>query len=428
MDDLHGGSLSFSKERQKNIFTGGFRGQNPVVPVSFDALKAKARARISNKAFAYIAGGAGDESTIDSNRKAFNKWRILPRMLRNVSSIDTSVSLFNTTSPVPFMLAPIGVLEVANTEADLAVARAAAAKKVPFIFSSQASVDMESCAGAMGSSLRWFQLYWSKNDDLVKSFVKPAEQCGCEAIVLTLDTTMLGWRPRDLDLAYLPFLHAKGIAQYISDPVFQAMVDEAPKPDNKDGITFSAIINLIAMSQKYPGSFWKNITTKRPLKAVKTFIDTYSRPSLTWDNLSFLRDLTSLPILLKGILNPNDAQKAVDCGMDGIIVSNHGGRQINGAVSALQMLPEIAQKVGQQTTILFDSGIRSGSDIIKALALGADSVLVGRPYVYGLAIAGSSGVQEVIENFRADVELTMGLSGCKNIDEIRNSDILIPAS
>lgn len=414
----------FSRQRQRNIFTGGFRGTKPSVPTSFDALEAEAKAVMSQEAFAYVAGGAGTGSTIDANRKIFNQYKIHPRMLRNVSQIDTSVQLFDTLLPTPFMLAPIGVLEMAHSQADLAVAQAAAAEQIPFIFSSQASVDMETCAQAMGTAPRWFQLYWSKNNELVKSFVKRAEQCGCEAIVLTLDTTMLGWRPQDLDLAYLPFLRAKGIAQYISDPVFRKMVEKAEEPNDDQKITLQAIRNLVKMSRDYPGSFWTNFSTKRPLKAVKTFIDTYSRPSLTWDELSYLRDLTSLPILLKGILDPEDAQKAVDQGMDGIIVSNHGGRQVDGAISALEMLPKIADKVGSETTVLFDSGIRSGSDILKALALGADSVLIGRPYVYGLALNGLDGVRKVIQNFRADFELNMGLSGCRNIQEITANNIL----
>ena len=423
MGDAHN-AQSFSRNWQKTIFTGGFRGKKPIIPVQYHELKLQAKNAMSPEAFAYVAGGAGKEETIERNSTAFQQWKIQPRMLNDVSQIDTSVSILNTSSPVPFMLAPIGVLEMAHPEADLAVARAAAAEGIPFIFSNQASATMETCAGAMGSSPRWFQLYWSKNNDLVESFVNRAEQCGCEAIVLTLDTTMLGWRPRDLDLAYLPFLRAKGMAQYITDPVFQQMVNEAPEPHNEDRITLQAIKNLFKASRSYPGSFWNNIRTKRPIKAAKTFVDTYSRPSLTWGDLSFLRELTSLPIILKGILHPDDARKAVDCGMDGIIVSNHGGRQVDGAAAALDVLPDIAQAVGNQTTVLFDSGIRTGSDIVKALALGADTVLLGRPYVYGLAIGAAAGVRAVIQNLRAELELSMGLSGCRSIQDLKRNEIL----
>ncbi len=317
------------------------------------------------------------------------------------------------------MLAPIGVLDMAHPDADLAVAKASAAENVPFIFSSQASVDMETCSAVMGDSPRWFQLYWSTSDDLVESFVRRAESCGCEAIVLTLDTTMLGWRPRDLDLDYLPFLRGRGIAQYTSDPVFQEMMktslgdaDEPPK------LTWNSIKALIKMAKNYPGGFWTNLLSEDPRRAVKTFIECYSRPSLTWDDLSFLRSLTDLPILLKGILNPKDARKAIERNMNGIIVSNHGGRQVDGAVSAVEVLPDIVDEVNGEVPVLMDSGIRSGSDIFKAIALGADAVLLGRPYTYALAISGEQGVQEFIKNYRADFELTMALSGCKSVDEV----------
>ena len=413
-----------ARERQKEIFIGGFRGKMPRVPISFDELEAKARQAMSSKAFAYIAGSAGKETTAKNNSRAFDKWHIKPRMLRDVSNIETSTKVCNTLLPFPCMLAPVGVLEMAHPKADKAVAQAAAAENTPYIFSNQASISMEDCAEVMGTSPRWFQLYWSKNNDLVKSFVKRAEQCGCEAIVLTVDTTMLGWRPRDLNLAYLPFLEAKGITQYTSDPVFRKMVNRAPEPKNEERTTLTVIKNLIKMSRKYPGSFWKNLTTQKPLKAVKTFIDTYSRPSLKWDDLNFLRDLTTLPILLKGITHPKDAKKAVECGMDGIIVSNHGGRQVDGAIPALEALPDIAKAVGADMDVLFDSGIRSGADIIKAIALGADAVLLGRPYAYALAIAGRPGVQELIKNFKADFELHLGLCGCRSIDELKTKNIL----
>ena len=424
MGDSANHTSPFSRQRQRTIFSNGFRGSKPTIPAHFERLKEKARKIMSPEAFAYVAGGAGSEQTIDANREAFMRYKMQPRLLNDVSRIDTAVTIFDTTLPAPFLLAPIGVLEMAHPKADKAVAEAAMAENVPFIFSSQASVDMETCARAMGKSPRWFQLYWSKNNELVKSFVQRAEQCGCEAIVLTLDTTMLGWRPRDLELGYLPFLEAKGIAQYISDPVFQDMIANTPDSDDDQKITLAAVKNLVKMCRKYPGSFWKNFRTKKPLKAIKTFINTYSRPSLTWDDLSFLRGLTDLPLLLKGILAPCDARKAVDFGMDGIIVSNHGGRQVDGAVSSLEMLPEIAEAVSSQTTILFDSGIRTGADITKAIRLGADAVLIGRPYVYGLALEGSAGVRQVIQNLRAEVELTMGLNGCKNIEQIKKDLVL----
>ncbi|MDZ7660223.1 lactate 2-monooxygenase [Fodinibius sp.] len=415
---------SFSRKRQTDIFLGSLRGKNRTIPISFDKLHDVAKQKMSKEAYAYIAGSAGREITKKSNCTDFNQWKITPSMLNDVSECSTDISLFGHRYPVPFLLAPIGVLDMAHPDADLAVAKASAAENVPFIFSSQASVDMETCSSVMGDSPRWFQLYWSTSDDLVESFVRRAESCGCEAIVLTLDTTMLGWRPRDLDLDYLPFLRGRGIAQYTSDPVFRKLMktslgdaDEPPK------LTWNSIKALIKMAKNYPGGFWSNLLSKDPRRAVKTFIECYSRPSLTWDDLSFLRSLTDLPILLKGILNPNDARKAIERNMDGIIVSNHGGRQVDGAVSAVEVLPNIVKEVNGDIPILMDSGIRSGSDMFKAIALGADAVLLGRPYSYALAIAGKQGVQEVIQNYRAEFELTMALSGYKNICEVKRDSL-----
>lgn len=415
---------SFSRERQTHIFLGNLRGKTKTIPVSFDKLRNAAKRNMSKEGYAYIAGSAGRETTKKSNRSDFRKWEIIPRMLNDVSECSTEISIFGENHPTPFLLAPIGVLDMAHPDADLAVAKASAAENVPFVFSSQASVDMETCSVAMGDSPRWFQLYWSTSDDLVESFVQRAESCGCEAIVLTLDTTMLGWRPRDLDLDYLPFLRGRGIAQYTSDPEFRKLMKtslgDADKPPK---LTWKSLKALIEMAKNYPGGFWSNLLSEDPRRAVKTFIECYSRPSLTWNDLSFLRSLTDLPIILKGILNPDDARKAIESNMDGIIVSNHGGRQVDGAVSTIGALPEIAKEVNGDIPILMDSGIRSGSDIFKAIALGADAVLLGRPYIYALAIAGQQGVQEVIQNYRADFELTMALSGCRSVDEI-NSDRL----
>jgi lactate 2-monooxygenase len=237
---------------------------------------------------------------------------------------------------------------------------------------------------------------------------------------------MLGWRPRDLDLDYLPFLRGKGIAQYTSDPVFQELMKtDIAEPDEPPGLTLNAVKALIQMAKNYPGGFWSNLFSDAPRRAVKTFIECYSRPSLTWDDLSFLRSLTDLPILLKGILDPKDARKALDTGMDGIIVSNHGGRRIDGAISSIEALPGIVDEIRGTIPVLFDSGIRSGADIFKAVALGADAVLLlGRPYVYALAVGGEAGVKELIQNYRADFELTMSLSGCNSVDTITEDQLL----
>jgi lactate 2-monooxygenase len=277
----------------------------------------------------------------------------------------------------------------------------------------------------MNDSPRMFQLYWSKSKDLVASFVARAGKCGCNAIVVTLDTTMLGWRSRDLDLGYLPFLEGKGIAQYTSDPVFQQMLDE---PDTsapvKRKASLAALKGLIRMVNNYPGEgFFRKLKSGRPVKAVQKFIATYSNPCTTWEDLHFLRSLTSLPIILKGILHHDDALKAIDHGMNGIIVSNHGGRQIDGAIATLDALPSVVKAVKKQIPVLLDSGVRGGADIFKALALGADAVCLGRPYVLGLAINGQRGVYDVIRNYMADFELTMGLAGCKNVEEIQSKMI-----
>lgn len=405
---------------QKKIYLSGFSGKLPLIEIDPVHLEEAAKAAMSPQAYAYIAGGAGVESTMRSNRNAFEAFKIAPRMLKNVGERDTSINLFGKKIPSPFLLSPIGVLEMVHPEADLAVGRAAAQLGLPYIFSNQASRPMEEVASAMGNSPRWFQLYWSKSNELVKSFVQRAEKCGCDAIVVTLDTTMLGWRTRDLELAYLPFLEGKGIAQYTSDPIFQQMMDEADARENtKREITWQTLRGLVSMVNRYPGKgFFKKLKSSRPIKAVQKFISTYSNPCTTWDDLKFLRDQTKLPILLKGILHPDDARKVVDYGMDGIVVSNHGGRQVDGSVSTFEMLPEIVSAVDGRIPVIIDSGIRGGADVFKSLAIGAKAVCIGRPYVYGLALAGEAGVYEVLRNFMADFELTMGLAGCKNVSEI----------
>lgn len=407
---------------QRSIYVNGMMGQQPIVPIDFAKLEVSAQAKLSKESFAYIAGGAGMERTIAANRSAFDAWQIVPSMLRDVSQRDMGIELFGQKLPTPFLTCPIGVLEIAHKAADIAVAKATASLHIPMIFSNQASVAMEDCAAVMGDSPRWFQLYWSKSNELVKSLVQRAEQCGCSAIVVTLDTTLLGWRTRDLDLAYLPFLRAMGIAQYLSDPVFMQLLQEAKVEETiaiKPKINLTTIRNLITTVNNYPGKgFFKKLRSGKPMAAVRQFINIHSRPSLTWEDLSFLRDCTSLPILLKGILHPADAQKAVSVGMNGIIVSNHGGRQVDGAIGAFQALPGVVAAVDGKIPVLLDSGIRSGADTFKALALGAKAVCIGRPYVYGLALAGQAGVEAVLKNFIADFELTMRLAGCQKISEI----------
>ena len=403
------------RERQAEIFLGGATGHRSRVPFGAEQLEQRARSTMTAEAFAYVAGAAGAEETMRANRRAFERVAIVPRMLRDVSARDTTVELFGRRLPAPVLLAPIGVLELAHTEADLAAGRAAASLGVPAIFSSQASRPMEEVAAAMGDAPRWFQLYWSTSDELVASFVGRAERCGCDAIVITLDTTLLGWRTRDLELAYLPFLRGLGIAQYTSDPVFREIVAGRGRTASSQRATIAGLRTLRQLH--------RNVRDVDPRAAVQAFTEIYSRPSLRWDDLLRIRDLTSLPVLLKGILHPDDARRALESGFDGIVVSNHGGRQLDGAVATLDALPPIVEVVGGRMPVLLDSGIRSGADVVKALALGATAVLLGRPYVYGLALAGEAGVREVLLNLLADFDLALGLSGATAIGDLADATL-----
>jgi lactate 2-monooxygenase len=415
-------SLQQALDRQRSIYLKGMSGARPSIPFHSIALREAARQQMSSTAWAYIDGGAGNEETITANSAAFSRHAIRPRMMRPNGTADHSGSLFGRSLAFPLLLAPIGALDLVCRGADRMVARAAGELGVPMIFSNQAGVSMEACAAAMGDGPRWMQLYWSKSDELVLSFVRRAEACGCQAIVLTVDTTLLGWRSRDLSLGYLPFLRGLGIAQYVSDPVFLRLLQKgegratagAPKP----GVTLTTIANLLEGKRNYPGGFWKNLFSKAPLEAVRLFISIYSNPALSWEKLVWLRGQTSLPILIKGILRPDDALQAVASGADGIIISNHGGRQVDGALSTLDALVPIRAALPKPFPLLLDSGIRSGSDMFKALALGADAVLLGRPYVYGLAIGRQRGVRDVIMNILNDFELTARLAGCRNLSEI----------
>lgn len=411
--------------RQRDIYLQGAAGRRPLVPVDVAELETAAREAMTPEAFAYIAGGAGREVTMANNLAGFDALRIVPRMLRDVGTRDLSTRFLGMEFPTPLMLSPIGVLEMAHPDADRAVGRAAVASGVPYCYSNQASVAMEDVAAEMGDAPRFFQLYWSQSDELVASLVKRAEACGCKAIFVTLDTTMLGWRTRDLGLAYLPFLRGKGIAQYTSDPVFRKLMHEPPTETGpRPPFSVKAVATLMESAMAYPGGLLSALGSGNAIKAVRKFIEIYSRPTLTWDNLDFLRQQTSLPIVLKGIQHPDDARRAVDAGMDGIMVSNHGGRQVDGAAGSIEMLGSISEAVDGRIDIAFDSGIRGGQDVFKALALGANLVGVGRPYCYALAVAGADGVRAAVDNLLADFELTMGLAGCASVGEIGRDNLL----
>ncbi|MEA2304881.1 MAG: lactate 2-monooxygenase [Solirubrobacteraceae bacterium] len=371
---------------QFEIYGRGLAGAVPELPITADGLESAARERLADGPFGYVAGSAGAEHTARANLAAFDAHRIVPRMLRDVSERDLSTTVLGTPMPAPVLLAPVGVQTIVHPEGELAVARGAAAHGVPHILSTAASHTMEEVAEAAGDGPRWFQLYWPKDRDLAASLVRRAERAGYAALVVTLDTWLLAWRPRDLQGAYLPFLKGEGVANYFSDPVFRGALERTPEED--------------------------------PGPAIGHWAYQFANPSVTWDDLAWLREQTGLPIVLKGIQHADDARRAVDAGVDGIVVSNHGGRQVDGAIGALEALPAARAAVGDAFPVLFDSGIRSGADVVKALCLGADAVCLGRPYVWGLALAGQPGVEHVLRCLLAELDLTLALSGHTTVDQL----------
>ncbi len=371
---------------QDEIYLNGLTGTVPGLPTDLGRLEEAARSVMAPRAFDYVAGGAGSGDTVRENLAAFRRWRIVPRMLTDVSTPSYSTTVLGADLPVPFLLAPVGVLGIAHSDGESAVARAAAATGVPMVLSTAATTAMEVVAAASGNGQRWYQLYWPKDKAVAASFLGRAQAAGYSVLVVTLDTRILAWRPRDLDNGYLPFLQGVGIQNYLSDPAFQA------------GLTSSVDVD--------------------PDTAVLRYTQMFGDLSLTWDDIPFLRQRWNGPIVLKGILSVADAVRAADAGVDGIIVSNHGGRQVDGAIAALDALPAVAEAVGGSMTVLFDSGIRGGADMLKALALGAQAVLIGRTYAYGLALGGEAGVRHVVRALRTDFEQTMRLAGLSRLSEL----------
>ena len=355
-------------------------------PVSPEDWEAQAREKLEQGPFDYVAGGAGSEATIRANREAFERRRLRPRMLTGNAGRDLSVEVLGLRSPVPFLLGPVGVLSIVHEEAELGVARASRATGVPMILSSAASTSLEAVAAELGDAQRWFQLYWWGDRELAGSLVDRAGAAGYAAIVVTLDTLTLGWRDRDLRNGYLPFLRGEGLAQFFSDPLFRERLDAPPEEDVQTA-------SLLALA-------------------------TFPNLGLAWSDLEWLRGRTELPLLVKGVLTAEDARLALDHGVDGIVVSNHGGRQVDGAVAALDALVEVRDELGPDATVLMDSGIRRGSDVLKAFALGANAVLLGRPYAYGLAVGGAAGVEAVIRQLAAELDLTLALAGVRSVGEL----------
>lgn len=364
----------------------------PEFPLSYEGWESRARQKLDDGPFDYVAGGAGAEETMRANREAFYRWRIRPRMLRGSRERDLTTQLLGLTLPSPFMLAPVGVLSIVYPEAELAVGRACAATGVPPVLSTVSSNTLEDFSSELGETPRLFQLYPSSDREIVKSLLSRAEAAGYSAIVVTLDTTIIGFRERDLQNAYLPFLQGEGMANYLTDPAFRAGLEKPPEKD--------------------------------PAGAAMHFLSIFGEPALSWDDMDFIRENTSLPVLLKGVNHPDDAREALRHDVQGLIVSNHGGRQVDGAVASLDALPEVREAVGERMAVLFDSGIRRGADLVKALALGADCVLLGRPYVYGLAAAGADGVEQVIANLTADVDLELALSGHRSVSELERAALV----
>jgi lactate 2-monooxygenase len=340
---------------------------------------------MTEEVWSYVAGGAGDEHTQRANVEAFSRWGLVPRVLSGAAERDLSVELFGTRLPTPLLLAPVGVIGICDRDGhgDLLTARASAATGVPMVASTLSQDPLEQVAAELGGTPGWFQLYPPNDRELTESLVQRAEAAGYSAIVVTLDTLTLGWRERDLRNAYLPFLEGKGVAQFVADPVFRAQLSD-----------------------------------DEPATAGMTMVGMFPNLELTWDDLAWLRDQTALPLLAKGILTAEDALRAREAGLDGIVVSNHGGRQVDGAVAALDALVEVRSGVGDGWPVLIDGGIRRGSDVLKALALGADAVLLGRPYVYALAVGGEAGVERMLEFLSAEIDLTLALCGGRNVRDL----------
>nr|POE89894.1 putative lactate 2-monooxygenase pb1a11.03 [Quercus suber] len=377
------------------VYARGLASQRPAITFDSTQWEPLAKQKLSAESWAYVYGNAGQAETRDKNLAAFRKWSIVPSRLHGAGLPSLETTVLGQKLPFPIALAPVGVQKIFHGDAELATARAAAHEHVPYIHSTAAATSIEAAAAANGPGTRWFQLYWPGNDynDLTVSLLQRAKRAGYTALFVTLDTYTLGWRPMDLDNAYNPFIKPDeiGSANGLSDPVFRARFAE-----KHNGQAVEDNIQAACM-------LWLS--------------EVYSPVNHSWEDVAFLQKHWDGPIVLKGIQSVVDAKKALAAGVQGILVSNHGGRQQDGGAGSLDMLPGIVDAVGGKLEIFFDSGVRCGADIIKALALGADMVLVGRPYVYGLALGGESGVRHVTRAMLGDLQLNMHLSGIKSVDK-----------
>src|SRR5581483_9355781 len=377
---------------QFEIYLQGLSGVAPSFPMGYAELEAKAAAALPPSVWSYVAGGAGDERTQRANCTAFERWGLIPRMFVGAQDRDLSVELFGLSLPSPVFMAPIGVIGICAQDGhgDLATARAAARTGVPMMVSALTADPLEQVAAEFGDTPGFFQLYTPTDRELAASFVHRAEAAGYKGIVVTLDTWVPGWRPRDLSTANFPQLRGHCLSNYTGDPVFRAGLKRPPEED--------------------------------PQGAVLRWVQLFGN-ALTWDDLPWLRSLTKLPLIVKGICHPDDARRAKDGGVDAIYCSNHGGRQANGGIAAVDLLPGIVKASGS-TPVLFDSGIRSGTDVVKALALGATAVGIGRPYAYGLALDGVEGIVHVLRCILAEADLLMAVDGYPRIADLRPSALL----
>jgi len=378
---------------QLEIYLQGLCGVRPSLPVTYHELERRARSALDPAIVSYVAGGAGDERTQNANVTAFDRWGLIPRMLVGAADRDLSVEFCGMRFPTPLFLAPIGVIGLCAQDGhgDLATARAAAQTGVPMVASTLSVDPMEDVAAQFGATPGVFQLYTPSDRALAESFVRRAQAAGYSAVVVTLDAWTLGWRPRDLAIASFPQLAGHCLANYTSDRIFRDQLSATPEDD--------------------------------PRAAALHWAGLFGNPTLTWDDLPWLRSLTSLPLILKGICHPDDVRRAIDGGVDAIYCSTHGGRQANGGIGALDMLGGVVDAAGD-VPVLFDSGVRSGDHIVKALALGATAVGIGRPYAWGLALGGEQGIAHVLHCLLAETDLLMAVDGYPTIAHLDREGLL----